>query len=334
MKKNTRLISITIISIFLLLSCGGRDFKYKKQKLTYQDLDYELNVKYLNLDNYGKIAYVDEGMGNTTLFLVHGVGTYIKHWLYQINELKKKYRVVAVDMPGYGKTGYSSGVNYTTIYHGKAMAAVIKKLGLKNVILIGHSYGGNVVVEMSDYSGLNIIGMIMIAPQGLQKLNRHDIQYYDNNLRGMLKYDFSIKANINTWFDYLISKQTKITDNYLRELLGLIYSGAYRDTVKVRTQVLMFQQRKRYNNVLISKFQRFNKPNMLIIGKDDRIVPGFAPSQMRAPRPSEYFSLFCNTNSKCKLKLISGCGHMVPIELPNTVNSLIKKFANALETVK
>ncbi len=315
--------------VALLINCGGYNFKYKKQNITYKNLDYGFNVKYADLGSkFGKVAYVDEGQGEKTIVLIHGVGTYIKHWEYQIRPLKEKYRVIALDMPGYGKTGYSKNVNYSVKYHSQAVSALIKKLKLKNVILVGHSYGGNVVTDLTSYNDIDLKGIVLIAPQGLQKFKKNDLNYYDNNLKNLVKFDFDINANIQVWFDFLIKKRSKITDKFLREMLGLINSGDYRDTAAVRQRVILEQHKTRYIFVLINKFLKFPKPILFIIGEDDKIVPGFVPSMMRAPTPQEYFVPFTKKNKNCKLILIENCGHMVPIEYPDKLSEMIDKFAS------
>ncbi len=331
MKLKVNFLIILFLSLLVLNGYSADKFKFNNKRVTYAELDYGYPIKTLDLGgNYGKVAYIDTERGTKTFVMLHGIGSYTKHWIHQMKALQPEYRIVALDMPGYGKSGFSARTAYNIQFHGNAVWTFINKLKLKNVILAGHSYGANVVIEMSSYSQLDLLGMVLVAPQGLQDLSYQDYSYYDSNLPSLLKYDFDISANIDVWFDFLIKKRTPVTDEFLQELLGLIHSGDYRGTATVRERVLLFQQKKRYNKKLIWKFLKFKKPILLVMGENDKLVPGFEPSKMRAPTPKEFFPSLVKKNPQCKLIFIEDCGHMVPIEYPNELSEMMKKFASSL----
>jgi pimeloyl-ACP methyl ester carboxylesterase len=66
----------------------------------------------------------------------------------------KKYRVVVVDLAGHGHSGMSR-INYRMSYFGEDVKAVTEAVGSKQVILIGHSMGGAVIVEAASGGGTN-----------------------------------------------------------------------------------------------------------------------------------------------------------------------------------
>jgi len=55
-----------------------------------------------------QIDFLDEGKGDTTLLFVHGWCINKTYWLEQVAQFKEKYRVVAIDLPGFGKSGKRS----------------------------------------------------------------------------------------------------------------------------------------------------------------------------------------------------------------------------------
>lgn len=58
--------------------------------------------------------YIDEGEGDTFLF-IHGLATYALSWRRNIDELKKSYRCIAVDLPGNGlsdRADYPYGISF------------------------------------------------------------------------------------------------------------------------------------------------------------------------------------------------------------------------------
>src|SRR6201986_3265220 len=56
-------------------------------------------------DNGVKIAYTDTGKSDTTLLFVHGWCLNKRFWANQAKYFGKRYRVVAIDLPGFGESG-------------------------------------------------------------------------------------------------------------------------------------------------------------------------------------------------------------------------------------
>ena len=73
----------------------------------------------------------------------------------------RKYRVVAIDLPGYGESGFNRE-NWTMAAFGKDINTVIKKLNPKKVILVGFSMGGPVIVEAARNAPENLIGIVIV----------------------------------------------------------------------------------------------------------------------------------------------------------------------------
>jgi pimeloyl-ACP methyl ester carboxylesterase len=73
----------------------------------------------------------------------------------------KKYRVIAVDLPGFGESG-NNRTNWTMASFGEDVAAVIKKLNLKQVVLVGFSMGAFVSIETAKTAPENLIGLVLV----------------------------------------------------------------------------------------------------------------------------------------------------------------------------
>ena len=103
--------------------------------------------------------YVGDTGKGFPLVLVHGFLGSSKMWEPQIEFLKKNYRVVTPDLPGFGKSNKAK--SYNNIYD---MAQIIldclKEKKIEKFYLLGHSMGGMIVQEMAKLAGERIIKLI------------------------------------------------------------------------------------------------------------------------------------------------------------------------------
>ncbi|WP_426667288.1 alpha/beta fold hydrolase [Mucilaginibacter sp. McL0603] len=116
--KASILSAICILSV-LQFSCNS-----KSNKSTTADKPIKISNEGVN------IVYSDSGNGDTTLLFVHGWGINRSYWSNQVNYFSKKYRVVTIDLPGFGQSGKNRNIWNTEAY-GLDLDTVISQLHLK-----------------------------------------------------------------------------------------------------------------------------------------------------------------------------------------------------------
>ena len=112
-----------------------------------------------------KVAVYDYNpQGKQTVFLIHGWPLSHQIFEYQINLLTNcGYRVVAVDLRGFGRTDTPVG-GYT--YHQMAtdVFQIVRQLRLKRFILVGFSMGGAIALRyMNCYNGFGVCRLILLS---------------------------------------------------------------------------------------------------------------------------------------------------------------------------
>lgn len=117
----------------------------------------------INLKSHTKdtISYFDNEKGNPTLVFIHGSFINKEYFERQISYFSPNYRVIALDLAGHGNST-RDGDDWTTKRFGTDVSELIEKLSLKNVILIGHSLGGDIMLEAVHNNPASIIGIIAI----------------------------------------------------------------------------------------------------------------------------------------------------------------------------
>ena len=89
----------------------------------------------------GNIHYIDEGNGPTVL-LLHGNPTWSYLYRNVIKELRGEFRLIAPDYPGFGMSKPPSGYGYTPQEHSEAISDFIRRLDLKDFIIVVQDWGG------------------------------------------------------------------------------------------------------------------------------------------------------------------------------------------------
>ena len=107
------------------------------------------------------IVYQKAGTGEPALVFVHCWSCDRSYWTNQIDYFSKKYKVIAIDLAGHGESGIGR-VDWTIENYGKDVKAVIDKEKLNDVILIGHSMGGPVVLAAAELLGNKVKALITI----------------------------------------------------------------------------------------------------------------------------------------------------------------------------
>ena len=115
-----------------------------------------------------KINYEIKGSGDFVL-LLHGWGANLTLFNGIADIISKKYTVVAVDLPGFGNSEepkspwtVSDYVNFTIEF--------TKFLGIKKVILLGHSFGGRIIIKMMSKENLpfSVSKIILTGSAGIK----------------------------------------------------------------------------------------------------------------------------------------------------------------------
>ena len=105
------------------------------------------------------------GTGDPTLVFVHGWSCDRTYWRGQVEPFARRYRVVAIDLAGHGESGVGR-VAWTMPAFGEDVLAVIRRPGAGPTILIGHSMGGDVIVEAARQLGDRLLGLIWVDTYG------------------------------------------------------------------------------------------------------------------------------------------------------------------------
>lgn len=112
------------------------------------------------------INLIDEGQGEVVV-LLHGWGARADIYRTVINPLVSSYRVIAPDLPGFGKSDEPSFAYSIEDYAG-FVVSLLKQLGVCRAHFIGHSHGGRTVLELATGSyDVELLKLVLIDSAGI-----------------------------------------------------------------------------------------------------------------------------------------------------------------------
>ena len=115
-----------------------------------------------------KVNYLEKGpQTKTSVVLLHGWGASIAAFNPIIDNLSKKFKVYAIDFPGFGLSD-KPDKSYHVEDYSKIVLEFINKMNLKDVILIGHSFGGRVIIKLVGKLGFCPKKIILVDSAGIR----------------------------------------------------------------------------------------------------------------------------------------------------------------------
>ncbi|HEX6644815.1 MAG TPA: alpha/beta fold hydrolase [Gemmatimonadales bacterium] len=111
-----------------------------------------------------KVRAVRLGRGDTTLVLLHGYGESLMSWQPVAVSLARKYRVVALDLPGFGASDKPDGP-YTLAAMQARLGDFLARWTEGPLVVIGHSMGGELAAALA-IAEPRIVGAVLVAPAG------------------------------------------------------------------------------------------------------------------------------------------------------------------------
>jgi len=247
---------------------------------------------YIDIDGLN-INYTDEGNGKSVL-LLHGWGGSIQTMMAIGNILKDKFRVISVDLPGFGKSGIPE-VPWNSYDYAECIYKFIQKLNLSGLIVFGHSHGGRIsIILASKYEVVR--KLILIDSAGI--IPKRKAKYY-------------IKVY---WFKMLKKIYKALPAKNKKEKMDKFYKkfGAqdYRDSDGVMRQTMV----KVINDNLFGLLRLIKAPTLLIWGENDEDTPVYMGRLMEKEIPDS------------GLVLLKGAGHYSYVDNYDQFRAVINVF--------
>lgn len=131
----------------------------------------------------GRLRVSDGGSGEPAVVFLHGLGSDLEAWRAQLDHLRPGRRAVAYDQRGHGGSERARDGVYTVEALAADLDAVVRALGLRRVVLVGHSFSGTVLSAWAGAHPEAVAGLVYadavgdfaaVPPQAVEEQARKD----------------------------------------------------------------------------------------------------------------------------------------------------------------
>lgn len=281
---------------------------------------YPYTIHNIVLGNGSRIAYIDEGQGPETIVFIHGLATYSMSWQKNIDQLSRRFRCIAIDLPGNGLSDRGD-YNYGMSFFADCLIDFIGRLGLQRVVLTGHSMGGQIAVTCLLREPRCADRLILMAPAGFEEFNPWERNIYHTSLTLFDLFsseENSLRQSIRSGF-YQYPGQADTMVNELIDLMRLHSVSSYRNMLDGCIGGML-------NEPVFDRLGEITQPTLVFFGERDALIPN------RILHPTTTYQVALNGTRQMRqatLKMLPQCGHFLQWEQADKVNGEIENWLAA-----
>ena len=243
---------------------------------------------------------IDTGSGSPALVFLHYWGGSSRTWLPVIRQLSGEHRCVAIDFRGWGSSTRNA-TDHSLATLAADVIAVIRKLGLEDFLVVGHSMGGKVAQLVAAAQPDGLKGLVLFAPAPPTPMN--------------------VPEEVRRGYVGLYQSRQAITDFVLGALTPHALSDAVREQVIEDTLGGSEAAREEWplrgmTTDISVEASRIAVPVHIIAGTDDRVEP---EASLRAA--------FGKVLRQVTFSVVPGVGHIAPLEDPASLAGAIRDGA-------
>lgn len=263
-------------------------------------------TKFIKSSDGTKIAYQVDGLGDFNLIFVHGWACDRSYWKYQVPYFDKRYKVISIDLAGHGDSGIDREI-WSMAQFGDDVLAVVNKLKLKKYVLIGHSLGGLVVLQVASRKSDQVQAVVGV-----------DIYRYIPQKRS--------QEELQKMLERAPEDFTNFKENTTEFVPSFFTDGSDSSLVTWVTQDMASNDPNAAFETSDS-FSRFMNDEFINALQDASTIPIMAINSDRRETDTNGLRQF---DPDLQIEIMAELGHFVMMEDPENFNTILEKFLTKL----
>ncbi len=281
--------------------------------------------QFLDLSDGTRIHFRDEGNAkNPTVILLHGFNGSLLNFDRLVPLLVEDYRLVSIDLPGFGLTGAIPSADYSTESFIDTVTTLTTHLGIEKFSIAGNSMGGGVAWRYALNNPRKVESLILIASSGVmtEEDSRKFAERKENSpIVWRLMNSNILKRFLNYYTPKFFATQGLKVSVYDQNLANIEHAMQFHDLVLLegsRNAILSMSMGSRSKMHGPESLSRIEAPTLVIHGDKDNIIP------------IERSQVFEEYIDNVEIKIYSQIGHLPMYEDPNKTANDIKSFLQNL----
>lgn len=274
--------------------------------------EYPFTSRYFTA-NRQRLHYIDTGEGEPFLF-VHGAPSWSFDFRHVIQSLSAHYRCIAADHIGFGLSDKPENYDYSTPNHSATLERFIGRLGLRDITLVLHDFGGPIGFDYALRHPDNVKRIVVINSWLWSSKNDPDFIRFSKILNSPFLPFLYRRLNFSPRF--LLPRsfgEKKISKHILKHYTRPFRNAAERNGALAFARSLLHDQ-DWFEALWAKKEALTDKPMLLIWGMKDNFV-----------KPA-YLEKFLTGFPRAKAIRLENCGHFPQEEEPGAVARGILKY--------
>lgn len=211
-----------------------------------------------------RIHTLEMGEGEP-LLLVHSIGQSIYTWRALMPKLSERYRVIAVDLPGFGHSDRPVSLNYSMDEMSDVLLKIVDALGLSKTHLLGMGAGGLYVMHALSKAPDRFLKVIALTPTGITKQMPKKVRRMEGAFGFFARESFSKKDFLRDlplfYYDGTICTEQVVDQYYLTS-----------DDFASR-QAIMYAIRNLDEDAVRASIAHCTHELLVLWGEEDRMAP-------------------------------------------------------------
>ena len=245
--------------------------------------------------------------GAPALLLLHGFGSSLQAWDDWSVKLEQKYRVIRLDLPGFGLTGASTTNDYSEEKDLATLTHFADKLGLEKFSVMGHSMGGKMAWSLAASQPERVQALVLMAPDGFPETKDIGTKPYEvPAVMGLIKYVFP-KYLVRKSIEPAFSDADALNDALVNRYFDMLRAPGVRGAILNRSNQTIYTDP-------VPRLKAIKAPTLLIWGEQDQMIP--------STNAKSYANVLSNSTTVIVPKL----GHLLQEEQPDKGLTAVMQF--------
>ncbi|MCR9161732.1 MAG: alpha/beta fold hydrolase [Nannocystaceae bacterium] len=283
---------------------------------SFLDLHYPIDVDWAEVHGM-RIAYADVGAGDVPIVLVHGLSGYIPMWQKNIGALARNDRVIALDLPGYGKSD-KPRASYSMSFFARAVVGLLDALEIPRAILVGHSMGAQISMHVALEAPGRVEALVLSSPAGIETFSASEAAFLRSLVTPAFTY-YATESTIRARHEANFFRMPPEAGFMVADRIALRQARKF----KAYCHVIKHSVRGMLDEPVHAQLHALHMPTLILFGDADKLIPnpvlhrGTAAELVQAELPRM---------PNARFVLLPNAGHLAQFEASQAWNDAVSAF--------